>query len=244
MISVSRSLDINTFAVIAHILSTIIEVNHPLSRRQEMKKTKVILSYLRKSCVCLWVVATLAVLVLNGEVALARETYLELAQRMLDTPPEGAEVRKDLESMVFRATNAYRSTLGLQALKPANTQLQFAARAQAMDLLQHNAMGHVSSGGHDFESRMRALHHGQLFLSPMAENAARSRNTKMSDAEKAQALVTQWIKSSGHRKNMVNRTYVTVAIGVVTRGDTVYAVQIFSGPQVRTNILGGNSPQP
>jgi uncharacterized protein YkwD len=64
------------------------------------------------------------------------------------------------------------------------------------------------------------------------------RNTSLSDAKQAQALVTQWVKSSGHRKNMVNRTYMTVAIGVISRGDDVYAVQIFSGPEVKTNLTG------
>jgi uncharacterized protein YkwD len=65
------------------------------------------------------------------------------------------------------------------------------------------------------------------------------RNSELSDAEKAQALVQQWITSPGHRKNMTNRTYMTIGIGVVTKGNTTYAVQIFSGPVVKTN-LGGN----
>lgn len=108
-----------------------------------------------------------------------------------------------------------------------------------MDLYAQSGMGHVSSGGHDFESRMRALNKGQMFLAPMAENAARLRNSSLTDAKKAQALVTQWVKSSGHRKNMVNRTYMTVAIGVISQGDDVYAVQIFSGPEVKTNMTIG-----
>jgi uncharacterized protein YkwD len=49
-------------------------------------------------------------------------------------------------------------------------------------------------------------------------------------------LVAQWIKSPGHRKNLTDRTYVSIAIGVVTSGDDIYAVQIFSGPQVKTNM--------
>ena len=105
-----------------------------------------------------------------------------------------------------------------------------------MDLYAQSGMGHVSSGGHDFESRMRALNKGQMFLAPMAENAARLRNSSLSDAKKAQSLVTQWVKSSGHRKNMANRTYVMVGVGVVSRGNDVYAVQIFSGPTVKTNM--------
>lgn len=172
----------------------------------------------------------------------ARETYVEYAQRILAKPPDGVEVREDLEASVLRATNAYLSSKGLKPLKSANGILLKAARAQAMDLLLQGGMGHVSSNGYNFESRIRAFHQGQMFLAPMAENAARLRNSALSDSAKAQALVQQWVKSSGHRRNMVNRTYMTIAIGVVSRGKDVYAVQIFSGPVVKTNIMGGQIP--
>jgi uncharacterized protein YkwD len=205
----------------------------------QMEKGMELLSYLRRSLVfwqiaMIWVVVGLAV-----PPVLARETYVQLANRLLDKPQDGAVVRSDLEAMVLRATNAYRAQQKLPPLKPANAVLMLGARAHAMDLLGQAGMGHVSSGGHGFESRIRALHPGQMFLAPMAENAARLRNTPLSDAKKAQALVTQWVKSSGHRKNMINRTYATVAIGVVSQGNNIYAVQIFSGPEVKTNMTGG-----
>lgn len=204
-----------------------------------MSKTLEILSCLCPSLAAVRVVATLTALILATPAVQARETYVQLATRLLDQPPNGAVVRTDLESLVLRATNSYRAQLKLPALKPAAAVLKFAARAHAMDLLAQQGMGHVSSGGQDFESRIRALNKGQMFLAPMAENAARLRDSSLGDAKKAQALVTQWIKSSGHRKNMVNRTYVTMAVGVVSLGDDVYAVQIFSGPEVKTNMSGG-----
>jgi uncharacterized protein YkwD len=191
---------------------------------------------LRKGCT--WVLAVvLAVFwAVSSEFVQARETYGQMAERLLSTPPDGAEVRPDLETAILRATNAYRASKGLGALKPANAVLLKAARAHAMDLLATGGMGHVSSGGHNFESRIRALNQGKMFLSPMAENAARVRKGGLSDAQRAQALVQMWIKSSGHRRNLTNRTYVAVSVGVVVAGDDVYAVQVFTGPTVRTNI--------
>jgi uncharacterized protein YkwD len=197
-----------------------------------------ILSYLRQVGRAGLGFAVLVTLALATPQALARETYVQLANRLVDQPPNGAVVRTDLEAMVLRATNSYRATLKLPPLKPGNAILMLGARAHAMDLYAQQGMGHVSSGGHDFESRMRALNKGQMFLAPMAENAARLRNSSLSDAKQAQALVTQWVKSSGHRKNMVNRTYMTVAIGVISQGEDVYAVQILSGPEVKTNLTG------
>lgn len=169
---------------------------------------------------------------------LARETYVAFAERMATQPPEGVSIRDDMATAVLRATNAYRATKRLPPLKPAGEVLLLAARAQAVDLLAQGAMGHVSSTGYDFASRMRALHPGQMFLPVMAENAARLRNSKLTDSEAAQALVAQWIKSPSHRKAMSDRSYVTVAIGVARRGKDIYAVQVFSGPVVKTNMGG------
>ncbi len=163
-----------------------------------------------------------------------------LPARMLDHPPEAVTVRADMEAAILRATNGYRASKKYAALKPADKNLLQAARAHAMDLLLSGTMGHTSSTGYGFESRIRAFHNGQMFLAPMAENAARLRNSALSDQQRAAALVQQWVKSSGHRKNLVNRTYTAVAVGVVMRGDDVYAVQIFSGPEVKTNMWGGN----
>jgi uncharacterized protein YkwD len=198
----------------------------------------VIHSFIRTACFGLSVVLALGC---AASAVVARETYVQFADRLLTERPEGTEVRVDLEAAVLRATNSYRASKRYPALKKADQKLLIAARAHAMDLLASSAMGHTSSTGYGFESRVRAFYEGQMILAPMAENAARLRNSTLSDSERAQALVQQWIKSAGHRKNMINRTYTTVAIGVVSRGDDVYAVQIFSGPQVKTNMFGGST---
>jgi uncharacterized protein YkwD len=199
-------------------------------------KVPLLLRSFRLACIGLLIVSA-------APAAQAKETYTQFAQRILAEPPEGAGVRADLEKSVLRATNSYRASKGLPALKPANATLLKAARAHAMDLLMMEGMGHTSSNGYGFESRVRAFHQGQMILAPMAENAARVRNGALSDSARAQKLVQMWIGSSGHRKNMTNRTYTAVAIGVVTRGDNVYAVQIFTGPTVKTNmVFGSGSP--
>ena len=177
-------------------------------------------------------------LMLISGASLARETYVQFATRLLAQPPDGAAVSPDLESLVLQATNSYRRSKGLPALKPANAKLQQAAEAHAMDLLAQGGMGHTASTGHGFESRIRAFHEGQMVFAAMAENAARVRKEGLSDAQRAQNLVQQWIKSSGHHKNMANRSFVAVAIGVAVKGEHAYAVQIFTGPTVKTNMFG------
>jgi uncharacterized protein YkwD len=173
--------------------------------------------------------------------ALARETYAQYAERIVSQPPDGAEFREDLERAVLMATNSYRKSKRITAFKPGGDMLRLAARAHAADLMAQNAMGHVAGTGHDFAARMRAFYPGQMFPPAMAENAARLRNSDLDDAAKAKALVEQWIKSPGHRHNLVGRDFIAMAVGVISRGRDVYAVQIFSGPQVKTNGMFGNS---
>jgi uncharacterized protein YkwD len=195
-----------------------------------------ILSSFSTGCNWLRVLSTFTFVLTASQGVHARETYVQFATRLLEQPKAGAAIDSDLENLILRASNSYRASLQLPALKRAKPVFSFAARAHAMDLLRSSAMGHKSSNGHDFEARMRAVNPGQMVLPALAENAARLRNSKLTAAQKANALVKQWIASPAHRKNLINRSYVTIGLGVATMGDDTYAVQIFSGPDVKTNF--------
>lgn len=171
----------------------------------------------------------------------AQETYVSYANHLVSAPPAGATFSRSIERAILAQANAYRRSQGYATLQSGSAKMAFAARAQAMDLLAQGRVGHVSAHGNDFESRMRALRPGVMNLPMMGENAARrSTNQKLSDAEIAAYIVQQWIKSPPHRHALVSRDYLTVATGVARRGNEVYAVQIFVGPEVNSNI---NTPQ-
>ena len=170
----------------------------------------------------------------------AQETYAGFANHLVTSPPAGASFSASLEGAILAAANGYRRSQGYAALKAGDAKMLFAARAQAMDLLLQARVGHVSGRGNDFESRMRALRPGIMNLPRMGENAARSTRHGLNDAEIAAYIVQQWINSPAHRHALVSRDYQTVATGVARRGEDVYAVQIFVGPEVKTNL---NLPQ-
>ena len=165
----------------------------------------------------------------------ARESYASFANRMLSVPSSDARFRPDLEAVLVGLANRYRAGQKVERLQASSTN-QDLARAQAMDMAEHDFVGHVSSTGQGFDSRVRALRPGILFLPAMAENAAQVSSGEAADARKAGKLMVQWIKSPSHRKALVNRTYRSVATGVVQKGNKLYAVQIFSGPEVTTNL--------
>lgn len=177
---------------------------------------------------------------------LARETYAAFVARINQSLPGGASYRDDLEQVLWQAANAYRSSKGLKPLKRANEILAAAARAHAADMMMNDFVGHTSSSGAGFESRMRALHPGAMMLPRMAENAARERSKGPPDDAKAQKLFQQWVHSGPHARTLRSRDYISVATGVAERDGKLYAVQIFEGPQLKTNMFGtvGGSAEP
>lgn len=179
------------------------------------------------------VVLSICALVLLALPAESRETYRQLMSRMVAA---GLQVeRPDLESQLFQMVNQYRKSKGLRGLV-LNQSVHDASLAHAMDMMQHNYMGHVASSGHDFDSRMRALRDGAMNLPSMGENAARLSHADLGDANAAQKIFQQWLNSPPHRHALVSRDYVSVATGVVAQGDKIYADQIFVGPEVVTNV--------
>lgn len=200
-------------------------------------------------CMRVWVHtvwAGLAVACLSfAAVAEARETYAAYVARITAAAPDGAQYREDLEEILLASANAYRAEKGLKPLKRADDTLAAAARAHAADMMQNDFVGHTSSSGAGFESRMRALHPGAMMLPRMAENAARERSKGEPDAAKARKLFQQWVKSSAHARTLRSRDYVSVATGVVEKDGKLFAVQIFEGPPLKSNMFGtGGAAQP
>ncbi len=170
----------------------------------------------------------------------ARDTYVMFAQKLTTPGRADARFRPDLERYLLGAANDYRRGKGVGRLG-ANSRNLIAARAHAMDMALNDFVGHVSSNGADFESRVRAFRPGELFLPSMGENAARVSSGEPVSVAKASKLMTQWIKSASHRKALSSRSYMSVATGVVQKGNKLYAVQIFSGPEVKTNVRRGGA---
>lgn len=169
------------------------------------------------------------------------KTYLEIARSSLKNLPADARIREDLEASIAGQANAYRQAKGISSLQ-ASPRLLDAARAQAVDMMLNGYVGHKSSSGHEFDSRMRAFLGSSIMMMPrMAENAARDTQKGEADAGKARRLFQQWVESRPHRKTLLNSGYKFVSTGVVQRGNKIWAVQIFFAPLPQdVNVLEGS----
>ncbi len=176
------------------------------------------------------------VVALSPALCSARETYVQASTRLAAQAEAEGLVRADLEAELFRLTNDYRKAKGVRALALDDVMLDD-ARAHALDMLQQASVGHVASGGQDFMARMRALHGGGMLVLPaMGENAARVSKPGVVDAAMAGKLFQQWVKSAPHRKALLSRDFVKLSVGAVSKGGLLYADQIFTGPEVKTNL--------
>ena len=171
------------------------------------------------------------VLVLLGLLSLftpgsASPAYRDYAVAIVANPPQGVAVRPDLEALLDQLANAARAAKGGPALE-SKTQFKTAARAQAIDMVLGDFVGHRAFKGYSFNARISAFADDLALVPRRGENAARERSKGPPDATKARRLFQQWVKSGGHRRNMLNRSYTAVSTGVVQKGNHLYAVQIF-----------------
>lgn len=138
-----------------------------------------------------------------------------------------ADPQAPLEQVV-RLVNAARAVGGQCGTTPfppsrpmaVNEQLQVAAQAHAQDMADRNYYGHRSLNGHSPDERMRA----QGYKSTMtAENIAAGQQS-------ADEVVTGWLKSPGHCRNILMPELVEIGVGVAIRPQSdrgIYWVQNF-----------------
>jgi uncharacterized protein YkwD len=134
-------------------------------------------------------------------------------------PQEGSA---QTEQRVHQRVNKVRAERGLKALT-LDEKLSEVARSFSCRLARDDFFGHVSPSGEGLSDRLRASGHD---VRAAGENIAK--NNAKNPVERA---VQGWIKSSGHRENMVSRDFTMTGVGVCVRGTTYYFTQIFVRPR-------------
>jgi uncharacterized protein YkwD len=135
------------------------------------------------------------------------------------TPKRAAVVdQAAYETEVVTLTNAERTAHGCPALR-VDSRLTEAARAHSADMAKTRTMSHTGSDGSNFVTReVRA---GYPKRDAAAENVAYGYQTP-------QQVVTAWMNSTGHRRNILNCANAAIGVGVaLTSSGTPYWTQDF-----------------
>lgn len=142
----------------------------------------------------------------------------------------GSPVTAGPAESVLSAINAARAKAGCGPLR-LNGKLVAAAKAHARAMAEQNFFGHAGKDGSRFSSRIK----GQGYsYRTAAENIAAGQKS-------AAQVVSSWLKSAGHRRNILNCRMTETGVAVVYQADDrpirgnpaplrYYWVQVFATP--------------
>ncbi|UBF25690.1 CAP domain-containing protein [Kovacikia minuta CCNUW1] len=124
-----------------------------------------------------------------------------------------------MESEVRQRINTIRQRQGLTALR-YNDRLAQVARSYSRRMAEQNFFAHVSPQGDTLSDRVGAA---RIFYFTVGENLFTSTNIP----QPTPAAVEGWMKSPGHRENILYPEFRETGVGVWKRGNTYYFTQLF-----------------
>ena len=138
-------------------------------------------------------------------------------------PPAAGGGASATVSTIVQLTNAERSNPGLPALR-ASSRLNEAAQLHADQMARLGRLAHDLSGAQYPRPEHRLAAAGYQW-SAYAENIAMGQST-------AAAAMDSWMRSSGHRANILSTSVTEIGVGVARdSAGRPYYVQVFGRPR-------------
>ncbi len=156
---------------------------------------------------------------------LSRATKLIILLHLISGPavaqrnsPEVDEIAR----MIFELTNKERVARGLAPAR-ANSAFDDLGRIQSRNMMQHDFFSHTDHKGRGPGERKDEFY-PRLF-GGVGENIAYVHGIPASQL--ARKFVKIWMDSPGHRANILRAKFSHLGVGVVRKGKTYYAAQVF-----------------
>ena len=131
-----------------------------------------------------------------------------------------AEPLVAVEALVVERVNEIRRTRGAAPLR-VDAALTTLAREHSCRMAREQGFSHDTGG--TFRDRVRAA---GIPYRAIGENLAKI----VTDAEPVERAMDAWMKSEGHRANLISTEFSTTGAGVCRDGRTYYFTQIFLHP--------------
>jgi uncharacterized protein YkwD len=135
-----------------------------------------------------------------------------------------ADAERRLERYLAELTNQQRVSAGLRSLAWSD-KLAEVARAHSADMLIRDFFGHRNPDGADPGQRIEQ--HGLKFMM-WAENLYELTNGPDDLKAVATTVIRGWMRSSGHRRNILDGRFRYQGIGVSSRDDSLAFTQLFA----------------
>ena len=125
---------------------------------------------------------------------------------------------EEYQKIILKGVNVEREKNNLKPLK-INNRLNKIAIVKAKDMAREKKMSHTSK---KFGATFNLIKKENIHFTKAAENIASGHKTP-------EFVTERWLKSKGHRKNILERDYRFIGIGKATDNDgKIYWVQIFT----------------
>lgn len=144
---------------------------------------------------------------------------LSLALFLASQQPSSAVSKEQrMTAEVIRLTNIQRGQAGQPPVR-SQPDLARAAAYLAADLAKRQVLEHRDGEGQRLQARVESA--GYTTWTTIAENIAYGQQT-------ADEVVKAWMKSPGHKENLLGSTYTEIGVGLAYSSNrTPYWVQIF-----------------
>ncbi len=124
-----------------------------------------------------------------------------------------------IEVAIRQQINQVRQKNGLQPLQN-NEKLAQVARKYSQQMAEKNFFSHTGIDGSTLQDRVNA---GNIPYWMVGENLFRSKNIP----QPVSAAVEGWLKSPGHRANILRSVFTETGVGVWRQGNSYYITQLF-----------------
>lgn len=132
---------------------------------------------------------------------------------------------QDVAERIWRLTNEIRGKYGIPPLAQDGT-LASLARAYCDDMLRRRFFSHTNPEGLAAKERVMPFYPGPIRR--LGENIWKGWNMDTANGEAlARFIINSWMKSPGHRDNLLAMYFTHLGVGVAANGRDLRAVQIF-----------------
>ncbi len=126
-------------------------------------------------------------------------------------------VNTSMAQQILKLVNEERTAAGLSSLT-LDSSLNSAASLKAQDMADNNYFSHTSP---TYGTPFQMLNYLGISYKSAGENIAKGQKS-------AEAVMTAWMNSEGHKANILSSNYGKLGVGYVNQNGTAYWVQIFT----------------
>ncbi|ABW28325.1 CAP domain-containing protein [Acaryochloris marina] len=139
------------------------------------------------------------------------------------TLPAQSSTIAQMETEVLQRINQKRQRQGLPALQ-LNPRLSLVARSHSQQMAQYNFYSHIDPQGRNHRRRVEALGLRAYLIGENLMKCIRS-------SDPVGLSVESWMRSPGHRKNILLPEMQETGVGIWRKGQTYYVTQIYMEPK-------------